>query len=158
MESCHIPQAADPSGRRDDAAAARSTWARAELLTIFATRLHDGCAPLGIDATVWNPPDSSESAGFTYLMRYEDRQPTKTSKRKKGDRNVTEWSDGSLSSNARLLDGTFRFQVEIPVTEAGHPGDWCTYVYGPTGPDGTNTETIESLRFIRQRGVTDGAE
>jgi hypothetical protein len=109
-----------------------------------------GCRPLGLDTNVWTPGPSFDSTGFGYVMRYGRDLPSKDQRRADGDRSITEWSDGSVTSNSLLRNGTYRFDVEIPVDETGTPGDMCTYVYSPTDPTESGDQIVRALRFIEQ--------
>lgn len=152
------PTLPTPPWRTEPAIAA--TGINEGILTAFITpdANRAGCRPLGIDTEIWNPPASIDRPGSTYITRWgERRPPTKPERIRRGDRSVTEWSDGSFSSNVALKDGTHRFDVEIPVSGAGTPGDWCTYVYGPTDPSETGDAIVRSLRFIEQPGETSGS-
>lgn len=152
------PGSPDPPWRTEPPIAA--TGLNARLLADFrkSDGLRAGCEPLGIDTDVWDPPDSFEWTGFIYISRYEPTEgPSKQERLKKGDRSVTKWSDNSFSSNVLLVDGTFRFDVEIPVNGAGRPGDWCTYIYSPSSPSETGAKIVRSLRFIEQPGQPSGS-
>lgn len=141
----------EPPWRTHPAIAA--TGLNAELLRSFhnPAALHDGCRPLGIDTTLWDPPGTLTWSGFIFISRYgTSAVPSAEQHRKRGDRSVTEWSDGSISANVVLGDGTYRFQIDIPVDRSGTPGDRCTYIYVPSTPDETGKEIVRSLRFIEQ--------
>ena len=102
---------------------------------------------MGLDTDVWTPPAGHEwyfvYNFYTDPVKYSPDEQVAVLVERAVD--WQEWSDGSVTVNSRLLDGTYRFDLHVPTVE---PGMWCTYIYDPTTKDFASDGLIDAIRFL----------